>query len=149
MLDVAHQTFDHDDVTVFALPEIAVARPVVIAERHAQAADFEFPRWVWGTMSVAYAAFFAGILAGTGHDLEARFMIVISLFYTAMFFGTARLLTRVRPVNRLSGFARGIAPLQTLTGPMPATAVAAQVLVVPLCLALFGLAIAIIRVAVF
>lgn len=100
--------------------------------------DFEMPRWVWSAMSAAYCVFFTGLAVATAHSGPAIFAIVISIGYTMMYFGTARILANVRPAEHKSDFARGRAPLMTWTGPMDRKAVAAQVLIVPACLALFG-----------
>lgn len=100
--------------------------------------DFELPRWMWGAMATAYSVFFGGLAIATAHSGPAIFALSISLGYTFMYFGTARILAGVRPGEGKSDFARGVAPLMTWTGPMHRNAVAAQVLVVPACLALFG-----------
>lgn len=110
--------------------------------------DLEMPRWIWGAMAVCYGTFFGGLLAASGHDGEALFAIVISVGYAAMYFGTAGVMFAVDPPRRASAFARGLAPLQTWTGPMDTAAVAAQMLTVPACLGLFGIAAAIVRLAV-
>jgi hypothetical protein len=110
--------------------------------------DLELPGWIWGAMAACYGLFFGGLLAATGRDAEALFAIVVSLAYTAMYFGTATLLFGLNPARQPAAFARRLAPLQTWTGPMETGAVAAQVLTVPACLALFGLAVAVIRVVI-
>lgn len=110
--------------------------------------DLEVPGWIWGTMALCYGLFFGGLFAASGHDGEAIFAIVISMGYAAMYFGTASLLFGMNPARQPSAFMRGLAPLQTWTGPMDTAAVAAQILTVPACLAFFGLAAAVIRAAV-
>lgn len=109
--------------------------------------DLELPGWIWGTMFACYATFLAGLVAATGHSGEAIFVLAISIGYFGMFFGTAGILFGVSRPAMPSAFARGLAPLQTWTGPMDTKTVAAQVLTVPACLAFFGVAAAIIRVA--
>lgn len=106
------------------------------------------PGWIWQTMLGAYALFFGGLFLATGRDSASIFVLVISIGYTIMYFGTARVLLEVNPAPTPDRFERGLDDLQTWTGPMSRGAVAAQVLTVPLCLALFGLAIMIIRTAV-
>ena len=113
--------------------------------RHGDPADLQMPRWIWGTMLLCFGIFFSGLIAATGRDGEALFALVISIGYTAMYFGSARIMLSVSPPRKSSAFARGLAPLQTWTGPMETTAVAAQLLTVPACLALFGIAVAVIR----
>ena len=106
--------------------------------------DMEFPAWVWIAMFACYAVFFGGLVLATRGDMEAGFVIAISAAYTLMYFGTASLLVALKRDGHRSPFARGAAPLATLTGPMTIGAVVGQVLLIPLCLALFGLAIAVI-----
>lgn len=138
---LAEETADSCDLQLLA--QLAPADPLP-ARAQPEHSDLELPGWIWGTMAACYALFFGGLLAGTGHDGEALFAIVISIGYAVMYFGTASLLVGQRPARRKSAFARGIGPLQTWTGPMDRTAVAAQILTVPACLAFFGIAIAII-----
>ena len=120
-------------------PERSVAVPA-----QPEHAGLELPGWIWSVMALCYGLFFGGLLVGTGRDGEALFAIVISIGYAAMYFGTARILLGLKPATVPSVFARGMAPLQTWTGPMDLQAVAAQVLTVPACLAFFGTAIAVI-----
>lgn len=107
--------------------------------------DLELPPWIWRVMFAAYGLFFAGLLWGTGHDREALFAIVISALYLPMYFVTGGLLVGLNPAARRSDFARGVAPLQTATGPMSTLAVAGQVLIIPVSIALFGVGIGIVR----
>lgn len=111
--------------------------------------DMEFPAWIWAVMFVGYGVFFACMILATGKDLHALFAIAISIGYTVMYFAAASILVGLKPARRRSDFARGVAPLQTYTGPMSMTAVFGQVLVIPICLALFGFAMVIIRATVF
>jgi len=104
--------------------------------------DFELPPWMWGTMAACYGVFFTALAIATAHSGPAVFAILVSVGYALMYFGTARILANVRPGEGRSAFARGFAPLATWTGPMEGKAVAAQVLIVPLCLALFGVSFA-------
>lgn len=103
------------------------------------------PGWIWRTMLGAYAVFFGGLFLATGRDSASIFVLVISIGYTIVYFGTARVLLEVNPAPSPDRFERGLGDMQTWTGPMSRGAVAAQVLTVPLCLALFGLAIVFIR----
>jgi len=130
----AHDCGECLDATVLAVIE----GPGPLRRPLPPLSDFEFPRWIWHAMAGAYAVFFTGLAIATAHSGPAVFAIVVSVGYTLMYFGTARILARVRPVERPSDFARGLKPLATWTGPMERSAVAAQVLVVPACLALFG-----------
>lgn len=136
--------FDSMDVTLLAALSEPAPRPVLAPEP----VDLEMPGWIWGTMFACYGTFFGGLVAATGHDAEAVFMLVISIGYAVMYFGTAAALFGVDPPKAPSLFARGLAPLQTWTGPMNTRAVAAQVLAVPAFLAAFGLAAAVIRAVI-
>lgn len=100
--------------------------------------SFEFPGWIWRAMGLAYGAFFAGLWLATAHGTAAIFALVVSIGYTAMYFGTALILVRQNLPARRSAFARGLGHLPTWTGPMSQRAVAGQVLAIPLALALFG-----------
>lgn len=104
---------------------------------------FGLPFTVWAVMFVSYGVFFTGLALATGRDGNALFMIAISLLYTTMYFGTATALNGAGPRAGRSQWIAG--KLQTFTGPMSISAVCAQVLVVPMMIALFGLAIAAIR----
>lgn len=106
-------------------------------------AGFEFPARLWGAMIACYAVFFAAITAATGGSGTARFAIVISILYTAMYFGLARIGARQAGPEARSPLDLN-KPLMTWTGPMNAGSVYSQVLVVPMTLAIFGTGIALI-----
>lgn len=110
--------------------------------------DLEFPAWVWRTMFACYGLFFLGLTLATGRDTEALFIISICAAYAVMYFSSSAVLVRLKSEGHVSAFSQGRGPLQTLTGPMSIGAVAGQVLTIPICFALFGLAVAVIRVAV-
>lgn len=109
--------------------------------------DFELPSWMWGVMLGGYVTFFAGLFAATAGEGRAVFAIVISILYTAMFFGTARILSKVDE-RRVGAFTRTAGTLKTQTGPMDLGSVAGQVLTIPLLLGFFGIAIALIAAIV-
>jgi len=104
---------------------------------------FELPRSVWSTILACYAVFFAAISLATGGSGHARFAIVVSIIYTAIYFGVARIGARQAGPEAPSPLERG-KPLDTWTGLMDSTAVHGQVLIVPIAIALFGIVIAII-----
>jgi len=104
---------------------------------------FELPQSVWFAMLGAYAVFFAAIAAATGGSGPARFAIVISVLYTAIYFGVARIGARQAGPEAPSPLDRG-QKLPTWTGPMDAKSVYGQVLIVPFAVALFGLGILVI-----
>ena len=110
--------------------------------------DLQIPQPIWQAMWGAYTLFFGGLFAAVGHEASALFMLAISIAYTLMYFGTASVLFGLNRPHNKSLFEHGIGPLQTWTGPMSRSAVAGQILAVPLCLALFGVSIAIIARAV-
>ena len=105
--------------------------------------DFEFPRWIWAVMLGGYGTFLGGLLGATAGEGRAEFAILISSFYIAMFFGTARVLANVDR-RRVGAFNRTGGKLNTWTGPMDIGSVAGQVLVLPVLLGFFGVAIAVI-----
>ena len=146
------------------LREIAVADPlidlmprIVAADNDDQAAAparegerrmFEIPASYWWAMIGCYGVFLAALLAATGNSAHAVFMIVVSLVYVVMFFGTTKVLTRhARPQPR-SPLERSGGSLPTLYGPLGRGEVAAQLLVVPMAIAFFGVAILVIRLVV-
>ena len=108
---------------------------------------FELPRSVWAGMLASYAVFFVSITVATGGSGHALFAIAISVLYTAMFFGVARIIARQGGADGRSPLLRGEA-LPTWCGPMQAKAVYGQILVVPMAVALFGVGIAVICAAV-
>lgn len=115
----------------------------------AEMTDLEMPASIWIMMFAAYAIFFGGLIAATAHDNGTAFVIVISILYTMMYFGVASVLFKQNNPEQPSLFARGLAPLQTYTGPMGKSAVVGQVLTIPACLAIFGVAMAIFRSVIF
>lgn len=110
-------------------------------------AGFELPRRVWLGMLTSYGLFFVAIVGATGGSGRAIFAIVVSILYTVMFFGLARTVARQAGPEAISPLDRG-QPLQTWTGPMQASAVYGQVLVVPMAIASFGVAIAVITAVI-
>ncbi|MDG5748472.1 hypothetical protein P8Q88_09780 [Qipengyuania sp. XHP0207] len=83
----------------------------------------------------------------TGGSTAARFANVISVLYTTMYFGVARLGARQAGREETSPLDCG-GKLRTWTGPMDRKAVVTQVLVVPATVSLFGIGILIIVLAV-
>lgn len=104
---------------------------------------FELPRAIWFSMLGCYAIFFGAIAFATGGSGAARFAIIVSVIYTAIYFGVARIGARQAGAEEPSPLDRG-KPLQTWTGPMDAKSVYGQVLIVPVAIALFGAAILIV-----
>ncbi|PKP97456.1 MAG: hypothetical protein CVT76_04460 [Alphaproteobacteria bacterium HGW-Alphaproteobacteria-15] len=108
---------------------------------------FQFPAWIWGAMLGCYAIFFLSVTLATGSGGRAVFAIVVSMLYTAMYFGLATVLSSIKGHEKPSPLAQG-RPLQTWTGPMSSSAVAGQVLAIPLALVVFGIGILLIVVIV-
>lgn len=115
---------------------------------HPEHSSFEFPGWIWGSMLASYAIFFSAMFATTSSSGPAIFAVTVSLLYTAMYFGSARLLAQIDR-RKVRSFDRRGGVLDTWTGPMSTRSVAAQVLVVPLCVAFFGISIAVIKASIF
>ena len=114
-----------------------VAAPPVAPDN----AGYQLPSHIWAMMVASYAVFFIAIYLATGNSGHARFAIVVSVLYTAMFFGLARIGAKLPGREKASPLDRG-AKLSTWTGWMGAGSVHAQVLVVPVVLAIFGIGIA-------
>jgi hypothetical protein len=103
---------------------------------------FDLPKSIWRTMLLAYFIFFVTITITTGRDRGALFMIAISAGYALMYFGTAAVINAVGARGRPANVA---GDMDTATGKLSYPAAFAQVLTVPLAIALFGCVIAIIR----
>lgn len=112
-------------------------------ERVGERRTFELPRAIWVGMIACYAVFLTALLASTGGG-RAGFAIAVSAVYVVMFFGTAGAIARQSPQQSASPLERQGAALQTAFGPMSRGAVFGQILVVPLAVAIFGIAIAVI-----
>lgn len=119
-----------------------------VLSKFATKPGYQFPPRIWGLMLASYAVFFVAILAATGGSGHARFAIVISILYTVMFFGLARIGAGIGGREDASPLDRGHS-LQTWTGPMDSKSAHAQVLVVPVVIALFGIGIAAIIAIIF
>jgi hypothetical protein len=105
---------------------------------------FEIPPRLWVGMVACYGVFLSALLVATGGG-ESTLNIAISAFYMVMFFGLVKLLVQHGPKQARSPLDGQARTLQTLYGPLKEREVAAQMLVVPLCVAFFGVAILVIR----
>ncbi len=121
---------------------------VSTAPRVGERLGFEVPPAIWGAMVVCYTLFLVLLLAATG-GAHAAFAIAISAIYVAMFFGTSKVMLRQAPAQPRSPLASYGGKLATLYGPLGRGEVMAQMLVVPGAIVLFGIAILVIRLAVF
>ena len=108
---------------------------------------FEIPARLWIAMVACYAVFITALLAAMAGG-EATLDILISAFYMAMLFGTVKIMHKQGPAQGRSPLDGPGRILQTLYGPLREREVAAQMLIVPLCIAFFGLAILVIRLLV-
>lgn len=118
-------------------------RPAASLPRSTGNPGYQLPARVWGTMLACYGIFFLAIFAATGSSGHARFAIIVSVLYTAMYFGVARIIAKIGGQEARSPLDRGQS-LQTDTGPMNKGAVYSQVLIVPMVLVLFGVGMAVI-----
>jgi hypothetical protein len=107
---------------VFERPVAAVPEP---PDRRGEVTSFAMPRGIWGVMFASYAM--------------ALFMVLISAGYALIYFGTATLMDRVDRASRARMMLRSF---DTLTGPLSYGAGFAQILTVPIIVAMFGIAVA-------
>lgn len=114
---------------------------------HPEEKGFELPNDIWFSMIGCYAVFFIGLLIALGSEGRAIFAIVISALYTVMYFSVAAMLAALSGSATTSP-ANQTGSLMTHTGPMSRAAVYGQVLIVPLAVALFGIAVSLIIIAV-
>lgn len=106
--------------------------------------SFCLPQSIWTVMFACYAVFFAGLMIATGRDGATIFVIAISASYALMYFGTASALNALSPQDHVP---EGQA-IATYTGLLDYKASFAQILTVPILLAFFAIAIAVIRASV-
>lgn len=128
--------------------EQPVYRPNDPYEVSGMQAGFQLPGWIWRAMFASYGVFFLGIAAATGHDTATRLMLAISLLYTLIYFGTARILHAQKGTEHVSPLDRTDGVLQTWTGPMDSGTVAAQILAVPIGFAFLGLVFFAVRIGI-
>ncbi len=134
-------TFLADAIEHAPFADDADVSEIIAATRRTRAQGFQFPKRVWVAMLACYGVFFIAILAATGASGHARFAIIVSVLYTAMYFGVARIGSLQGGPEDASPLDRG-QDLQTWAGPMSSGSVYSQVLIVPVVLAFFGIAIA-------
>ena len=124
------------DIHSAAQPRFEPSAPIVQP-------GFQLPASVWKLMIGCYGIFFSGMTAlvvGSGYAL---FMVVISVLYAVVFFATSMVLANLAGESDRSPLDNGLA-LPTWCGPMSSGAVYGQVLIVPVGIALFGTAVAVI-----
>ena len=106
---------------------------------------FDTPRSIWIAMLASYAIFFLGLALATGRDRITLFMIVVSAGYACMYFGTAYALNSISRSGRTEPVP---VEFDTYAGKLSYWASFAQMLTVPMLVALFAMVIAIIRTIV-
>lgn len=136
-----HNAFLAEDVEHEFTPADAAQQVHSKPDWRAPSEGFQFPVRVWGAMLGCYAVFFLAIFAATGSSGHAKFAIIVSVLYTAMYFGLAKVGASQAGREDPSPLDRG-KPLQTWTGPMSSGSVYSQVLIVPVVLAGFGIGVA-------
>lgn len=148
MFDHANHSreFDLADRLAELLPEVSVAPPLTEAAQP-EARGFELPARIWGIMIGCYGVFLGALTIALGSNGRALFAIVISLVYVVVFFAASRLLMAQNPARAPSPLDRN-GVLMTHFGPMDRKAVYGQILVVPVAVALFGLAVSAIILSV-
>ena len=98
-------------------------------------------------MIVFYGIFFAAMLAAIGGGY-GTFVLVVSVFFVAMFFGTTRAMLKQAPTQPRSPLDGPDRELSTLNGQLKSNEVALQMLIVPACAAFLGVAVLVIRLCV-
>lgn len=140
MFDLAHEAWDLG----YALDEPVVGPRLVTPDQPLVQPGFQLPAAVWKAMGACYITFFSAMAGLVGGHGFALFMVAISALYTLMYFGTGSVLARLPGIAAASPLDQGQA-LPTWTGPMDRGAVFAQVLIVPVAIALFGVAVMLVR----
>lgn len=135
-----------------ATAEILAEAPTIVHIRNFPAHEirtFDLSGSVWKAMFACYAVFFGALIFATAHSTAAIFALVVSIGYTAVYFGAATILNRVSAPERAT-LPKGIsdAGIETNTGWMSNTAVNAQILMVPVSLAIFACSFALSRALV-
>ena len=142
----------HDEATI--LPEIIAPVPVeandneaVAAPRQPESRTFELPAAIWGATVACYGVFLLALLGATG-GARVALAITVAVVYVAMFFGTARVMLRQGPAQPRSPLDRSGGVIQTLYGPVSRADAYGQVLLVPVTVALFAIAVSVISATV-
>lgn len=109
---------------------------------------FELPARLWWAMLACYVVFLTAMFATAGGGY-ATLVLVIAAGFVAMFFGTTKVMLGHGPAQPRSPLDSAARRLSTLDGPMRESQVAVQMLIVPACVAFFGIAVLVISAAVF
>jgi hypothetical protein len=109
--------------------------------------SFELPKGVFVAMGAAYAAFIVEMAVAFGDGSGMPLVLAICVVYMAMYLGIPAVFGKVNTgmrQPRLDWARLRASGLDTIDGRVGAGGVLAQVLIVPACLAAFGLAILVI-----
>lgn len=108
---------------------------------------FEIPGRLWTSMIAFYGIFFAAMFAAIGGGY-GTFVLVVSVFFVTMFFGTTWAMLKQSPAQPRSPLDGPNRALSTLNGRLKSNEVALQMLIVPACAAFLGVAVLVIRLSV-
>jgi hypothetical protein len=100
---------------------------------------FQLPGALWRVMFACYGVFMLSLAFAAGGSTAARFVIVISGLFMLMFFSTATILANLGAPD--SEQASAVRPLMTIYGPLGAGEAWIQVLIIPMSLAVYGIAV--------
>lgn len=137
MLREAHiESVTYPTVRMPAAKFKAIARPVIYADIHPG---------VYKSFVACWALLFVVFIDTFAESPFTLFMLGVCIFYATMFFGVPYVMSRVAPPSTtvaqvsFGEFLRG--KVDTLTGPLSSKEALMQVIIVPLSLAIGGLAI--------
>ncbi len=138
--------FDHEPVIRAVTDEAAPAttpRPLL--------RSLDLPGRVHGLMTAFYLSFLVSMALAFGVSDKMGIVLAVCAVYALLFFMVPVMFTRVPGVDgtRVGWRRMKRSGMGTHFGPMNSHAVLGQVLVVPICVALFGLAVIIIKSATF
>lgn len=141
-----------DELTVLAdtVPFVRVEandNEAAAPPRQPESRTFELPADIWAAMVACYGVFLLALLGATG-GARVVLAFVVAGVYVGMFFGTARVMTRQGPAQADSPLDRAGGMLQTAYGPVSRADAYGQVLLVPVTVALFAIAVSLISAIV-
>ncbi len=132
-----------DAAAIWPRPDCGIQAPLAELDQHATPAVPDMPAAVGRVIVAVYAGLITIFFVTMGFSGEAKFMIVISGFYVAMFLGVPRLFLAVEGDRSRRPDLRAFMTygIDTFTGRMSGASALAQILVVPVLLTLGILAI--------
>ena len=138
------------DKLILARADELVAAPVSIAPRACTDRGFELPTALYAATIGSYLAFLA-IMALGFQSRDMLLPMVIFVAYLAMLFGVPAMWVRMKPETATAPLTLGVFwdhGIQTYTGHNRAGAAAVQVLLLPVMVLLWGVAVVIIAATV-